>query len=59
MGRKVNLRHVGTTWQPLPGHQSDHLPVEINDQGVKCSREDEDEEAVEHKTISIEEDVGR
>ena len=28
----------GTTWQPVPGYKSDHVPVEIEDDGKKAKR---------------------
>ena len=38
-----NLLHEmkGTTWQPVPGYKSDHVPVEIDEEGQKVSRETE------------------
>ena len=45
----------GTTWQPVPGYRSDHVPVEINDKGVASRREAED--APEKEEAPMEEDI--
>ena len=44
----------GTTSQPVPGHKSDHVPVEIDNEGVPSGRSQEDDDAVESKPIPIE-----
>ena len=46
----------GTTWQPVPGYKSDHVPVEIDHEGRKAHREEEDNDAVDYEAIPIEED---
>ena len=46
----------GTHWQPVPGHASDHIPVEIADDGSRPNREQEDSDDVEYKPIPIDED---
>ena len=52
------MRHEmeGTTWQPVPGHKSDHVPVEIDENGNPSSRDGEDEDAVHYSAVPIEED---
>ena len=47
----------GTTWCPVPGYKSDHVPVEIDDKGLKNSRDEEDDDEVKYEVIPIEEDV--
>ena len=49
----------GTTWQPVPGYKSDHVPVEIDKEGKKSERQNEDDDAVEYQAIPLEEDVDR
>ena len=48
----------GTTWQPVPGSKSDHVPVEIDNQGKPSARADEDDDAVDYHPVPLEEDVG-
>ena len=45
----------GTTWQPVPGYRSDHIPVEIDEHGKKSEREEEDKEIVDYEAIPMEE----
>ena len=49
----------GTTWQPVPGHKSDHVPVEIHPDGTPSSRANEDDDSVKYEVIPIEEDSGK
>ena len=44
----------GATWQPVPGYKSDHVPVEINENGTKADRGQEDTDQIEYKVIPIE-----
>ena len=46
----------GTTWQPVPGYKSDHVPVEIDQDGRKVHREQEDDDGIEYDPIPVEED---
>ena len=46
----------GTTSQPVPGHKSDHVPLENDDEGIPSSRQHEDNGSVEYKVVPIEED---
>ena len=45
----------GTTWQPVPGYKSDHVPVEIDEQGAKVDRSEEDNDHVAYEIIPLEE----
>ena len=47
----------GTTWQPVLGHKSDHVPVEIHSDGNPISRAEEDEDAVQYEAVPIEDDA--
>ena len=49
----------GTTWQPVPGYKSDHIPVEISEEGIKAPRGEEDEDEVRYEVIPLEEDKDR
>ena len=49
----------GTTWQPVPGNKSDHVPVEIHDDGSTPPAEAEDGEAVGYNQVAIEEDTDK
>ena len=46
---------VGTTWKPVPGHQSDHVPVEIKADGSPTKATDEEGAHVETNRIPTEE----
>ena len=45
----------GTTWQPVPHYKSDHIPVEIDENGVKADRDEEDQDRVDYEVIPLEE----
>ena len=45
----------GTTWQPVPGYKSDHVPVEIDENGTKVERSEEDDDNVSYEVIPLEE----
>ena len=49
----------GTTWQPAPGSKSDHIPVEINEDGSASTRDEEDGEAVDYQHVAVEEDIDK
>ena len=46
----------GTHWQPAPGYASDHIPVEISDEGLRPDRTQEDSDDVDYKPVPIDED---
>jgi len=48
----------GTHWQPVPGYQSDHIPVEIRSDGSRPDNQNEDD-SVDYKPIIVEEDPGK
>ena len=49
----------GTTWKPVPGHQSDHVPVEIRPDGSSSTAAEEASTHAEHHPIPTEEDISR
>ena len=49
----------GTTWQPVPGYKSDHVPVEIDEGGKKSDREEEDGDHISYEVIPLEEGEDR
>ena len=50
----------GTPWQPVPGYRSDHVPVEIGEDGSRNDLMEEDnEDAVDYSNVPIEEDLVR
>ena len=48
----------GTTWQPVPGVNSDHVPVEIHLDGTAAKREEEDKDSYDDDTVPTVEDKG-
>ena len=43
-------------WQPVPGYQSDHIPVEIRADGSRPDNQDDD--SGDYKPVIVEQDPG-
>ena len=52
-------RMNGSTSQPVPNIKSDHVPVEINEDGSAPTRHQEDADAIDHHHIALEEDIDK
>ena len=48
----------GTTWQPVPGSKSDHVPVEIREDGSATGRDEEDNLGNDKCLLSMARDCG-